>query len=107
MMPKVVPYAWDWVPCSQYLPPTDPEMGPERSVSVLLMNRWGGFCLAHTQQERDPWEGGEVYPLYWHTSDSEAWDITEDVLCWRSIPDGPNAVTLEYFLSLEKGDERP
>ena len=45
MKPRVVSHAWDWwVPCSRCLPPADPEMGPERSVSVLLMNKWGGFC---------------------------------------------------------------
>lgn len=105
MSAKVVPHAWDWVPCSRYLPPADPKMGPERSITVLVFYKSGGYCLAHTQQERDPWEGGEVYPLHWNTSDSEGWDITDDVLCWRSIPSGPDAAALEYFLSLEKGDE--
>lgn len=109
MTAQVVPHALDWVPCSQYLPPADPEMGPERSVSVLVLRRSGGYCLAHTDQYRDPWEEDEpeVYPLHWHTSDSEAWDITDDVLCWRNVPSGPDTATREYFLSLEKGDERP
>ena len=89
--PKQIGHAADWVPCSRFIPPDDPEWSSHRhySITVLVWYRHGSVGIAHTYQYE------EDERLQWVTSDSEGCDVTDDVLAWRSLPTPPSEAMIE------------
>lgn len=82
-------HADDFVPCDQFIPPDDPEWKGYHhySVDVLAVTKWGDYTIAHTYQyESDN-------RLEWRDSGSEGWDLTGDLLCWKSLPPLPDCIT--------------
>lgn len=83
-----IEHAADWVPCSRYIPPDNPEwIGPESyihySFSVLGLTVHGSYIVVRAYQY------DEDDSIHWQQDGFEAWNLDDEIMCWRSLPAMP------------------